>query len=533
MPSPKVLIVGAGPVGLTTALCLQQGGVPPGDILIVDQRPARKTSNRWSKALSISASSLEVFRILGIVDRFIQLGTPLHEAHFGGGHQHLTLNYDVIGTKYPFNLNIPQVFTEDILLKRCEEVGIQFSWGLCFTACSQTGTGVLASFHYLKSNALSATEMEDVEKFEAVWLIGCDGTQSAVRKAAGISFDGSRGTRYSWLADGHCSPDAPTIQTAQDKNGRAIVSVLGGSPTARRFIAFAPPLTGDEKPTVLDESQVRQMMEETFGSHYNFHNLTWSSVVGTGMRLAETFRSRRIFLAGDAAHQVFPAGGQGMNTGILDATNLAWKLAAIIAGRTRTDAIERVLDSYTTERRTAAQAVIRNIRVQLQVFVEQTEDEKAVSQFVTDALGQPSLNKAWARRLTGFGDPVEPYQLALMGKAMGGSSNNIVGTRVTHIAENSESALLKAFDESAFILATICGSKATDVGDFKALVKASEHEDQIHVLETPLVASGDRWDSVAAVLIRPDFLIAWAARSDTDIEVNGKNLKIVLQWWFG
>lgn len=533
MSSSKVLIVGAGPVGLTTALCLQQGGVPPGDILIIDQRPARETSNRWSKALSMSASSLEVFRILGIADRFIQLGTPLHEAHFGGGHQHLMLNYDAIGTKYPFNLNIPQVLTEDILLKRCEEVGIQFSWGLRFTACSQTGTGVLASFHNLKSDALSVKAVEDVETFEAAWLIGCDGTQSAVRKAAGISFDGPRGTRYGWLADGHCSPDAPTIQTAQDKNGRAIISVLGGSPTARRFIAFAPPLPRDEKPTVLDESQVRQMMEETFGSHYNFHNLTWSSVVGTGMRLAKNFRSGRIFLAGDAAHQVFPAGGQGMNTGILDATNLAWKLAAVITGRTRAGAIERVLESYTSERRTSAQAVIRNIRVQLQVFLEQTEEEKAVSQFVTEALGHPSLNKAWARRVTGFGDPVEPYQLGLADKAMTGSSDKIVGARVTHNAEDSENALLKALDQSAFILATIGGSKATDAGDFKAIVNASGHEDQIHVLETPLVASGDSWDSVAAVLIRPDFRVAWAARSDTDIEVSGKNLKMALQWWFG
>lgn len=533
MPSPTVLIVGAGPVGLTTALCLQQGGVPARDILIVDQRPARETSERWSKALSMSASSLEVFRILGIANRFIEVGAPLYKAHFGGGRQHLALEYEVIGTKYSFNLNLPQILTEDILLTRCEEVGIQFAWGLTFSTYSQTGAGVLASFHTIKPDDSSVIAGENVETIGATWLVGCDGTQSAVRKAAGIAFDGHRGSRYSWLADGHCSPDAPAMQTAQDKNGRALVSVLGGTPTARRFIAMAPPLAKDGKPTALDEGQVRQKMEEIFGSHYDFHNLTWSSVVGTGMRLAETFRSGRAFIAGDAAHQVFPAGGQGMNTGILDATNLAWKLAAVITGQTRTDAIERVLESYTTERRTSAQAVISNIRVQMQVFFEQTEDEKAVSEFVVEALGQPSLNKTWARRVTGFGDPVEPYQLALTENSVTGSFENIVGTRLTHTAKDNENALLQALDQGVFMLATICGSKTSNLRNFEAIVRAMGYGDQVHVLETPLVASGDKWNSVAALLIRPDFRVAWAASSDAEIKVNETSLEKVLQWWLG
>ncbi|KAG8158143.1 hypothetical protein KVR01_011904 [Diaporthe batatas] len=533
MPSPTVLIVGAGPVGLTTALCLQQGGVPARDILIVDQRPAREASNRWSKALSMSASSLEVFRILGIADRFIQVGTPLYKAHFGGGRQHLTLDYDVLGTKYSFNLNLPQILTEDILLTRCEEVGIQFAWGLRLSTCSQTGTDVLASFQAMRADGSSHVSVEEMKTVCTTWLVGCDGTQSAVRTAAGIEFVGTRGSRYSWLADGHCSLDAPTMQTAQESNGRSIVCVLGGAPTARRFIAMAPRLPGDEKPNALDESQVRQKMEEIFGSHYNFHNLTWSSVVGSGMRLAGTFRSGRIFIAGDAAHQVFPAGGQGMNTGILDATNLGWKLAAVITGRTRTDAVERVLDTYSTERRTSAQAVICNIRVQLQVFYEQSEDEKAVSQFVVEALGQPSLNKAWARRVTGFGDPVEPYQLALTDKAVGESSQSVVGTRITHIAEDNETPLLKSIDQGVFIFATMSGSEDTDLGHFKTIVKASGHEGQVHVLETPLVASGEKWNSVVALLIRPDFRVAWAASSDTDIEVNETSLTRVLHWWLG
>src|SRR4051812_895753 len=99
MSSPSVIIVGAGPVVLTTALSLHQGGISARDILVADERPSRDLTTTWSKSISMSASSLEVFRILGLDEHFIKSGRPLYTQHFGAGAQLLYLNYDVLGTK--------------------------------------------------------------------------------------------------------------------------------------------------------------------------------------------------------------------------------------------------------------------------------------------------------------------------------------------------------------------------------------------------------------------------------------------------
>ncbi|KAI3390513.1 hypothetical protein diail_9288 [Diaporthe ilicicola] len=532
--SASVLIVGAGPVGLTAALSLQQAGIPARDILVVDQRPAQDPSRIWSKAISMSASSLEVFRILGIAERFVEVGRPLYTNHFGGGSRLLDLNYEVIGTKYPFNMGLPQLRTEAILLQRCEELGIRFSWGQRFSALRQTGTGVSATFQ--KSDGPADTAINYIDTIEASWLIGCDSTHSAVREAVGISFDGTKATRYTWLADGQCDLDAPGMRTERDKDGKSLIIASGVGPAGRRFIGTIPLNAAFHaaRPAPPTESEVRDWAVKSFGSHYNFQSMTWSSVVGNGTRMAGSFRSGRVFIAGDAAHQLFPSGGQGMNTGLLDATNLAWKLAAVITGKIgpEQDVIERVLDSYTTERRASAVAVVRNGRMQMQVAFEQTEDEKAAAEFMIEALGEPSLNKIWAQRFTGFGDPVEPYQRAF---ANGGMADNIVGTRLTHISEENEDSLLEATKKGLFVLAAVRrpDGKATDLKNFKAVINTSKHGDQIHALEAPVKGVADKWKPVTAMLIRPDFRVAWVARNDTDNEVDQDSLAKVLKWWLG
>lgn len=533
MPSPTILIVGAGPVGLTTALSLHRSGVPAHDILVVDQRPAHDPSRTWSKAISMSASSLEVFRILGIAERFIEVGRPIYTNHFGGGLRLLDLNYEVIGTKYPFNMGIPQLRTEALLLQRCQEVGIQFSWCRRFTTLTQTESSVSATFE--KEDLPNGTTDVEGEVLEASWLIGCDSTHSAVREAAGISFEGTTTTRYTWLADGYCDASTPAMHTVRDAEGKSLVIASGDGPTGRRFIGNTPlvVIARGQRPTAPSEGEVRDWAVKVFGSHYNFHGMTWSSVVGNAMRVAGTFRSGRVFLAGDAAHQLFPSGGQGMNTGLVDGTNLAWKLAAVVTGQIGPGkgVIERVLDSYTTERRGSADAVIQNVRMQMQVLFEYTEDEKAVSAFINEALGQPYLNKLWARRFTGFGDPVEPYQVAFGGNM----ADSLVGTRLTHIADDNDHALLEGTLKGILVLAAVggSGSEASDFEKFKDLVNTSQHQERVHVLEAPVKTLADKWKQVSALLIRPDFRVAWVAREDADTEASQADLAKVLDWWLG
>lgn len=533
MPSPTILIVGAGPVGLTTALSLHRSGVPSRDILVVDQKPAHDPSRAWSKAISMSASSLEVFRILGIAERFIEFGRPLYTQHFGGGTQFLELNYEVIGTKYPFNMGIPQRRTEAMLLKRCEEVGIEVSWGRQLISFGQTESCVSAKFQ--RTDTPDYTAANGVETMEVSWLIGCDGTHSAVRETTGISFEGTTTTRYTWLADGFCEADTPGMLTVRGDDGKSLIIASGDGPTGRRFIGNKPlvAVADGERPHAPSESEVREWAVKVFGSHYNFHGMTWSSVVGNAMHIAGNFRSGRVFIAGDAAHQLYPTGGQGMNTGLLDATNLAWKLAAVVTGRLGPDqgVTERVLDSYSTERRPAAYAVSQNTRMQTPVLFEYTEDEKAISAFITEALGEPSLNKRWAQRFTGFGDPVEPYQLAFGD----GAADNLVGSRLTHIADDNDHALLEATVKRTFVLAAVRGSSSEAEGfdKFKDLAATSKYAGRIHVLEAPVTTLAQKWKQVNAVLIRPDFRVAWVARDDTDTKVSQANLAKTLEWWLG
>lgn len=533
MPPPSVIIVGAGPVGLTTALALHQGGVPASDILLVDQRPSRDLSSTWFKAISASASSLEVFRLLGIAEPFMDVGLPLHRQHFGAGRRFLDLSYDVLGTKYPFNLMIPQFRTESILLQRCEEVGVAFAWGLQLVGLTQTGEEVSAAFRRGEG------EDEERETIRAAWLVGCDGTRSAVRQAAGISFEGTRATRYGWLADGHVDESAPAmanVLSADVKSGRAMIIATGDGKTGRRYFGTFPPsqIIAGQRPEPPDLDFLRDWAVRNFGSHYNFRDITWASVVGDGMRIASTYRSGRVFVAGDAAHQLFPAGGQGMNTGLVDATNLAWKLAMVVTGRTgpAREVVERVLDSYGEERLPASEAVKHNVQIQQVGMFASTEGDRAVADFMAEALEEPATNQRWARRVCGFGDPVEPYQIS---SGRSGRIEELVGSRLTHISDLNLEELLEATKKNRFVVGLVAGSVFAEEQrhSLHEAVQSGGYFYKVRILRKQLKPTNLKWKGVSAVLIRPDFRVAWIAREDSSVSENHDSFTRALEWWFG
>lgn len=525
MPCPEVLIIGAGPVGLTLALALHHAGVPASTILIADQR-VEKIPSGLIKALSMNASSLEIFRQLGIVERFLAAGVPLHNAHFGSGRRLLDLNYEVLGTTYPFNYAIPQTQTEQILLARCEEVGIEFLWGRRFVSLHDVQGAVMATLEKVNGAGGLTAEREEIT---ASWLVGCDGTRSVVREAAGISWTGNRATRYCWAADIVMDPLAAAtgILTGLDEGGKTLLYSIG--PGKARISGNIPPskIVAGQRPTAPDLEWVRDWAKRTFGRDLGVHSLEWSAVIGDGMWTAETLRAGRVFIAGDAAHQLFPAGGQGMNTGLLDVSNLAWKLAMVIAGRIKSeDVVERVLDSYSKERKPAIEAVIENVRVQISSMFSTTETERAVAQFIAGALDQPALNRLWATRVTGFGDPTEPYQHDSQGE------DELVGTRLTHIANQHAGVLLETSSGNAFVLATFHARSGIDLCWATGL--AEKHDGVLKLLKIPLeVTDHSRWAGVQAVLLRPDLRVAWVSREGPDLEKHQEALPRLLTWWSG
>lgn len=548
--SPQILIVGAGPVGLTTALALHQAGVSPGAILVADRRPSRDLAHAWSKALSMSASSLEVLRALGVADRFVAAGIAVPKAHFGGGSRLLDLDRAVLGTRYPFNLSLPQVRTEELLLRRCEEVGVAFAWGREFRSLRHKPADrpvVSVTLARLRPDGDSdptgqGVEVEaEEETIEPAWVVGCDGTRSAVRKAAGIAWEGTKATRYTWAADCAVSNDPPRLQTGRDEGGRTMAYVLGRGQV--RFIGNFSPAEVNEAGggrclKAPDLDYVRQWAARTFrgsaeaADDYGIQELLWATVTGDGMSLAGTFRAGRVFLAGDAAHALFPAGAQGMNTGLLDAANLGWKLALVTApGAAAGDGavVERVLDSYTAERRPAVEAVMRNVQVQASSLFGTTDRERAVADFIAEALDQPALNRLWARRVTGFGDPTQPYQLGLRD-----GGDELVGTRLTHISDSHEEALLQAAKHNIFLLAKLDQPDVDIDNRWRQLTTAitQRYPGRVTVLDEQLESEHEKWKGVHAFLIRPDLRVAWVSRENDDSRIEDTLTK-TLSWWLG
>lgn len=534
MVPPTILIIGAGPVGLTLALSLHRAGVPAHAILVADQRPSRAPT-ALTKALSLSASSLEVFRTLGLAERFLAAGVPLHKAHFGGGTRLLDLSYEVLGTKYPFNYSIPQTRTEAILLARCEEVGVSFAWGRTFVALEQPTAAASdrdeAVLVVTLEKSPAAEGGGERETITTSWLAGCDGTRSAVRQAAGISWTGTRATRYSWAVECAVAADAPGgLLTGADEGGRAMVYSLGRG-RARFGGNFAPGdvvAAGGRPPTAPDEAYVREWAARTFGRDFGLHGVEWATVLGDGMAVAGGLRAGRVVVVGDAAHQLYPAGGQGMNTGLLDAVNLAWKLAMVVTGKiTSRVVVERVLDSYTSERKAAVEAVVKNVRVQMTSLFSTGENERAVADFIAESLDQPVFNRLWATRVTGFGDPTEPYQHASR------PGDELVGTRLTHVADTAADDVLQAVRENIFILARVCAVDGKFVDLSWAENLFMKYPGLFKALDGPLEATSSKWAGVEAVLLRPDLRVAWVLREGSDPDMGLETLSSVLSWWCG
>lgn len=218
-----------------------------------------------------------------------------------------------------------------------------------------------------------------------------------------------------------------------------------------------------------------------------------------------------------------------MNTGLLDATNLAWKLALVVTGRIVDNAaVERVLDSYTHERMPAIEAVFKNVRVQASMVFGRTQSDhgQAVTDFISEAFDQPAFNRLWAQRVTGFGDPTEPYRVALHGAH---ANDELVGTRMTHISEAHEHTVLQAAKENVFVLASV----RHGTGPAHALNLPNNYQDQCKILDAALEPTGKKWEGVQAVLLRPDLRVAWVLRETSGTALHSDAPSDVLLWWFG
>ncbi|MEV6255434.1 FAD-dependent monooxygenase [Nocardia sp. NPDC051911] len=352
-----VLVAGAGPTGLTLALDLARRDIP---VRIVDKAA---TFFAGSRGDGIQPRTLEVFDDLGVLDAVLAAGmpTPVMRVHLGGEFvTERRMSEPVEPTPavpYPNLWVLGQSRTEAILRERLAEFGVHVELDTALTGFTQDDDGVTVTLEH------DGTP----ETVRAAYLIGADGGKSTVRKTLGIPFEGSTDESLRMLL-GDVRADALDHEfgywfAAADEPMRGIA--LSPLPGGRQF-QFAAPLTGDAEPSL---ELLQEYVDRYCGrDDVTLTDLTWVTVWRPNIRLAQRFRDGRAFLAGDAAHAHPPTGGQGMNTGIQDAYNLGWKLAAALAGD------DTLLDSYEAERRTVAAKVLGLSSELLDKLVDGDED---------------------------------------------------------------------------------------------------------------------------------------------------------------
>ena len=336
-----VLIVGAGPVGLSLALELARRGIR---FRLIDQSAGPSTT---SKAVGVHARTMEIFETLGLAERMISEGVIVRHGsfHLEGGKL-LELSFGELSTMYPYVLCLPQSVTEGILIDELERLGARVERNTRLESFEQASEGV----HALVAGA-------DGERHIASrFLVGCDGAHSTVRHALGLEFHGAPYPEQLILAD--VKVETPLSREAMHLFFHSDGLVAWFPLPSGRFRIIADvskryPDAPDRIPSPTME-EFQQIVSQRVSTPATLSDPAWLASFRVHHRKVSQYRQGRVFVAGDAAHIHSPAGGQGMNTGIQDAVNLAWKLALAVQGK----ATEDLLDSYSAEREPIARAVL-------------------------------------------------------------------------------------------------------------------------------------------------------------------------------
>jgi 2-polyprenyl-6-methoxyphenol hydroxylase-like FAD-dependent oxidoreductase len=383
-----VLVVGAGPVGLTMAAELKRYGL---STRIIDKDTGRTDK---SKAIALWARTLELLNRMGpgVTQGFIDAGLKAESTSiFAGGEQIARVDLSSVDTPYKFMLLIPQNETERLLEEHLTGLGGQVERQVELKAFEQSSDLVTCTLGHANGSE---------ETVEASWLIGCDGAHSLVRHQLGMSFEGSTMLNDWIVADlqisGMQGPPAGNIYW--HAQGILALFPLGG--TRYRVIADV----GESVSNVIGEhriptlKEVQQILETRGPKGIAASDPLWLSGFTINERKVADYRAQRVFLAGDAAHVHSPAGGQGMNTGMHDAVNLAWKLSLVSRGFC---AAEPLLASYSPERSAVATKVLQTTGKTTAIALMQGEAKQAIRNHVASLVfGLTPVRHAMANMLS-------------------------------------------------------------------------------------------------------------------------------------
>jgi len=420
------------------------------------------------------------------VDRWLAAGTPVPSSHFAILKSRLDFSF--LDTRYPYTLFLPQRRTEELLEEHLAELGVPYLRQHAVTGLRQDEAGV----------DLDVDSPGGPVVVRAAYVAGCDGAASVVRAAAGIDFAGTPDTWQTILGDIELTDPPPTpALTLSQPGGSVYMVALGGGRYRLAVIDHATLYDLTDQPVTF--ADLRASALRVAGTDFGMRQTpdAWLSRVGNATRQAACYRAGRVLLAGDAAHIHYPAGGQGLNLGLQDAGNLAWKLAAQIRGW----APPGLLDSYHAERHPIGLNVIDDSLAQCGLFANPSREGIALRDRFNAILGaHPSLCRELAVRLSG---------LAIRYPAAGQASGQVAGRRVPDLDLRAAPVptIFGLLPSAKFVLLNLGsgpGASAAPAG----------FADRLDVVTAELAADRPDWAGVRAMLIRPDGYLAWTSQGD-------------------
>jgi 2-polyprenyl-6-methoxyphenol hydroxylase-like FAD-dependent oxidoreductase len=476
MNSTDVIVVGAGPTGLLLACELALAGVP---CRVLERRAEQPNITR---AFAVHARTLELLDARGLADDLLPRGVPVHEIAPAPG---ATVDLRQLHTRYPMILIAPQSGTEHVLEERARRLGVEIVYGAHVVGLRQDDTGV-----FLDVDAGSGVHTQ-----RARYVVGCDGAHSAVRRMVGVDFVGKQYETHILLADVRLPEPPPEAMFARTNNDGAVICVPFGDGWFRviawdRLREQAPlsePVTGAE---------MRDAFRRIAGTDFAMSDPRWSSRFLSERRQARHYRVGRVFLAGDAAHVHSPLGGQGMNTGIQDAMNLGWKLAAAVHGW----APQGLLETYESERHPVGARVLKLTDAFNRLVLGRSRTRRAMQAFAIRTIVRfRAPRTAMVGRLTGLGIAYPRGPRA---------GHRWTGRRMPDLACGPD-RLYELLRDARFLLLDASGSDAAEA----ALVGARWPDRVRTARSEPHAVPG----LPRFVLVRPDGYVAWASDTESDV----------------
>jgi bifunctional hydroxylase/dehydrase len=483
-----VIIVGAGPTGLMLAGELRLGGVR----VVVTELLEEPTGQ--SRGLGFTARAMEAFDQRGLLAGFGGLETsPL--GHFGG----VQFDYTVLEDGHFGARGIPQSQTEAVLERWAVGLGADIRRGWAFTGLTDHGDHV----------EVTVSTAEGDRRLTAGWLVGCDGGHSLVRKAAGFDFPGTPATRGMYLADVVGCGLQPRFLGEKLPNGMVMAAPLGEG--VDRVIVCPHGAPARDRNETVTFAEVADAWQHITGEDISHGDAVWVSSFTDATRQVTEYRRGRVLLAGDAAHIHLPAGGQGLSTGVQDAVNLGWKLAAEVAGW----APEGLLDTYHGERHPVGKRLLSNTRAQGMVFLG-GEEADPLRELFTELLAHDEVKRHLAGSVShldvryDLGEGTHP----LLGRRL--------PPRALRTAAGTTTTTAELLHDGQGVLLDLSG-------DAGLRAAAEGWKDRVVTVTAALDAAETRTDpfgGAAAVLVRPDGYVAWTS-------ADGEEPTAALERWFG